>query len=114
MPGFAHARADRGARTTSGSTAAATRTRLGARELTLPMRVLAVADVYEALTSDRPYRPAMSSAQALEVIRSDVPRRLDESAFGALESVLSAEPRDLRAGRAESVLEPGTAGDERR
>ena len=42
--------------------------------LTLPMRVLAVADVYEALTSARPYRPAKSSAEALEVMRPDVPR----------------------------------------
>ena len=29
-----------------------------APELTMPMRALAVADVYEALTSARPYRPA--------------------------------------------------------
>ena len=52
------------------------------------MRVLAVADVYEALTSARPYRPAMSSAEALEVIRLDVPHRLDRDAFSALEAVL--------------------------
>ncbi len=52
------------------------------------MRVLAVADVYEALTSARPYRPAMSSAQALEVMRPDVPRRLDRDAYSALEAVL--------------------------
>ena len=52
------------------------------------MRVLAVADVYEALTSDRPYRPAMSSAEALEVMRPDVPGRLDRDAFSALEAVL--------------------------
>ena len=38
---------------------------LDAGALTLPMRILAVADVYEALTSPRPYRPAMSSAEAL-------------------------------------------------
>ena len=32
-----------------------------AAELTMPMRALAVADVYDALTSARPYRPARSS-----------------------------------------------------
>jgi HD-GYP domain-containing protein (c-di-GMP phosphodiesterase class II) len=87
--------------------------RLGAHELTPPMRILAVADVYDALTSDRPYRPAMSSLQALEVIREDVPKRLDPDAFAALEAVLSAEPRRIRANRAEAVLEHEGAGDDR-
>ena len=73
--------------------------------LTPPMRILAVADVYDALTSDRPYRPAMSSIQALEVMRAEVPERLDPDAFAALEAVLSAEPRGVRAGRARAVLE---------
>jgi HD-GYP domain-containing protein (c-di-GMP phosphodiesterase class II) len=56
--------------------------------LTVPMRVLAVADVYEALTSARPYRPARSSAEALDVMRPEVPSRLDSVAFAALEAVL--------------------------
>jgi HD-GYP domain-containing protein (c-di-GMP phosphodiesterase class II) len=55
-------------------------------ELTLPMRVLAVADVYEALTAERPYRSAWSSDRALEIVRLDVPRRLDHDAFAALDS----------------------------
>jgi putative nucleotidyltransferase with HDIG domain len=56
--------------------------------LTVPMRVLAVADVYEALISDRPYRPAFSPRDALELIRADVPQRLDPGAFAALERLL--------------------------
>ena len=39
----------------------------------MPMRLLAVADVYEALTSERPYRRAMRSDEALAIIRADVP-----------------------------------------
>jgi HD-GYP domain-containing protein (c-di-GMP phosphodiesterase class II) len=61
---------------------------LTARDLTVPMRVLAVADVYEALTSERPYRPARRSDEALEIIRADVPRRLDQEAFAALDGLL--------------------------
>jgi HD-GYP domain-containing protein (c-di-GMP phosphodiesterase class II) len=68
---------------------------LRADRLTLPMRVLAVADVYEALTSERPYRPAMSSAQALEEMRPEVPRRLDGAVFAALEAVLDDRARDV-------------------
>jgi HD-GYP domain-containing protein (c-di-GMP phosphodiesterase class II) len=57
---------------------------LSGSELTMPMRVLAVADVYEALTSDRPYRRALSSDEALGLMRREVPRRLDDAAFAAL------------------------------
>jgi HD-GYP domain-containing protein (c-di-GMP phosphodiesterase class II) len=61
-----------------------------ASELTMPMRVLAVADVYDALTSERPYRPARGSDEALDIIRADVPHRLDEDAVSALETLLAA------------------------
>jgi HD-GYP domain-containing protein (c-di-GMP phosphodiesterase class II) len=61
---------------------------LGADDLTMPMRVLAVADVYEALTAERPYRNALSDADALDLIRLDVPTRLDADAFSALVTVV--------------------------
>ena len=88
---------------------------LTAPELTMPMRLLAIADVYEALTSDRPYRPALSSDEALHTMRADVPNRLDADAFSALERLLAHDgaPPGLRgrfeAARAEAVLEPGSA-----
>ena len=68
--------------------------------LTVPMRVLAVADVYEALTSPRPYRPAMSSVEALDVMRPDVPSRLDGDAFTALEAVLEERLPETPAAQA--------------
>jgi HD-GYP domain-containing protein (c-di-GMP phosphodiesterase class II) len=36
-----------------------------------PTRVLAVADVFDALTSDRPYRPALAPDEALAIVRDD-------------------------------------------
>jgi HD-GYP domain-containing protein (c-di-GMP phosphodiesterase class II) len=77
---------------------------MGAAELTLPMRMLAVADVYEALTSPRPYRAAMSSHEALAVMRADVPERLDGEVFAALERLLADRDADS-ALRAVAVLE---------
>jgi HD-GYP domain-containing protein (c-di-GMP phosphodiesterase class II) len=80
-------------------------------ELTMPMRLLAVADVYEALTSDRPYRGALSSDEALDVMRAEVPSQLDRQAFDALERLLAegGAPPGLRgrydARRAEAVLD---------
>ena len=81
---------------------------LRAEQLTVPMRVLAVADVYEALTSERPYRAAMSSARALEEMRAEVPGRLDGEAFAALETVLEDRPAEdstHAAARAHAVLD---------
>ncbi len=96
---------------------------LTATELTMPMRTLAIADVYEALTSARPYRPAMTSARALEIIRADVPERLDAHAFSALETLLDrgadipsafepreGEPGESDAWRAHMVLERDRPG----
>ena len=62
---------------------------LAAEDLTMPMRVLAVADVYEALISERPYRPAYTSEAALELMSADVPTRLDAEAFAALKTLLA-------------------------
>jgi HD-GYP domain-containing protein (c-di-GMP phosphodiesterase class II) len=53
-------------------------------QLTMPMRLLAVADVYEALTSERPYRAAMRSEEALAIIRVEAPHALDADAAAAL------------------------------
>ena len=53
----------------------------------MPMRALAVADVYDALTSERPYRPAHSSdARARGPRAPEAPHRLDSDAVGALET----------------------------
>ena len=60
---------------------------LAGEALTMPMRVLAVADVYEALTSERPYRSAYRPTEALELMRADVPGRLDADAFAALQAL---------------------------
>ena len=65
---------------------------LDAYELTLPMRVLAVADVYEALTAERPYRHALPEDEALEIMRDEVPRRLDADAYEALVAVIEGPP----------------------
>jgi HD-GYP domain-containing protein (c-di-GMP phosphodiesterase class II) len=80
---------------------------LTASELTRPMRLLAVADVYEALTSERPYRPAFNSDQALSLIRSDVPERLDPDAFDVLERLLVADAAAGDVRRADAVFRLG-------
>ena len=59
--------------------------KLTGADLDTPMRVLAVADVYEALTADRPYRGPLAPEEALAIIDRDVPHKLDASVRQALE-----------------------------
>ena len=58
---------------------------LDASQLDLPMRVLAVADIYEALTADRPYRGPLPVEEAVAIIGRDSPEKLDADALSALE-----------------------------
>jgi putative two-component system response regulator len=54
---------------------------LAGEEIPLEGRITAVADVFDALLSDRPHRPAFTPAKAVEVIRenrgSTPPARID-------------------------------------
>jgi putative nucleotidyltransferase with HDIG domain len=57
---------------------------LAAPDLAIGARIVAVADVYEALTAERPYRAAMSTEQALEIMRREVGEHLAGDAVEAL------------------------------
>jgi putative nucleotidyltransferase with HDIG domain len=61
---------------------------LTAEELDLPSRILAVADVAEALGADRPYREALSLDEVLRTMRDEAGRTLHADACLALEDVL--------------------------
>ena len=71
--------------------------RLGADELTMPMRTLAVADVYAALTVERPYRPAYTPQRALELMQTQAPRRLDGDAVAALTTIVLDQAAGARS-----------------
>jgi HD-GYP domain-containing protein (c-di-GMP phosphodiesterase class II) len=61
--------------------------RLAGSRLSLEARILGLADVYSALTEDRPYRAAFSPREALAIMGRDVPGRLDAACFEALSAV---------------------------
>lgn len=60
-------------------------------ELPLEVRILAVADVFDALTADRPYRRASTAAEALAELDAQAGNGLDARCVEALRSVLSGE-----------------------
>jgi len=78
-----------------------------AEELSLEARILVVADMYGALTEDRPYRSGYSPEETLRLMESDVPGKIDDDCFTALASVA-----DSIAGNA-PVAAPSTKGSER-
>jgi len=56
---------------------------LEGEEIPLAARAFAVVDVYDALTSDRPYRPAWSPAAAVAHLREQAGRQFDSRAVAA-------------------------------
>ena len=65
---------------------------LAAFDLPRPARILAVADVFDALTADRPYRAAMPLAQALSIVRARAGTGLCPAAIAGLEAAFAGEP----------------------
>ena len=55
-------------------------------------RIVAVADVYDALTSDRPYRTALPREAALEYLMRQAGRTLDGRAVAALVELARENP----------------------
>jgi HD-GYP domain-containing protein (c-di-GMP phosphodiesterase class II) len=61
-------------------------------DLSPASRILAVADIYEALTAQRPYRAPMPPDEALALIRTDAGTKLCSEACDALEAATARAP----------------------
>jgi HD-GYP domain-containing protein (c-di-GMP phosphodiesterase class II) len=63
----------------------------GLRGMSIPFgsRIIAVADAYCAMTSDRPYREAMTSDKALSILREETGYKWDVNVVDALAAVVS-------------------------
>jgi two-component system cell cycle response regulator len=64
---------------------------LAGEKIPLIARILAVADAYLAMTSDRPYRPAMPVDEALAEMDRESGRQFDPTIVDALKRVLELE-----------------------
>lgn len=53
-------------------------------EIPIEARITAVADIFDALTSQRPYKPAWSNDQAFELLRTLAGSKLDADCVQAL------------------------------
>jgi putative nucleotidyltransferase with HDIG domain len=74
--------------------------RLICPDIPLLARIIAVADAYNAMTSDRPYRDAMPSRVARVRLAQAVESQFDTSVVAAFEAILAGATEAYRSGRA--------------
>jgi len=89
--------------------------RLCSDDIPLMSRIIAVADAYNAMTSDRPYRDAMPSRVARHRLAQAVESQFDTSVVAAFEAILAGADEDYRLGRRTdfgSLTEPGHPGSD--
>jgi HD-GYP domain-containing protein (c-di-GMP phosphodiesterase class II) len=67
-------------------------------EIPLVSRIIAVADAYNAMTSDRPYRDAMPSRVARLRLAQAVEAQFDTDVVAAFEAILAGATEDYRSG----------------
>jgi HD-GYP domain-containing protein (c-di-GMP phosphodiesterase class II) len=78
---------------------------LRADSIPLEALIVAVADTYDVLTSDRPYRKACSVSDALDVVQTEAGSHLDSKVVNALMTILDA---GNRSGHALETSRPGS------
>ncbi len=62
---------------------------LAGDEINLETRIVTTADIFDALTADRPYRPAMPVPKAYEIMEKELGTAIDVSCFRALQLALA-------------------------
>jgi putative nucleotidyltransferase with HDIG domain len=68
---------------------------LSAEGMSVPARIIAVADVYQALSEKRPYRESLPIETVFGIMDRDVPHRLDPECLKALKrSKLKSQTKD--------------------
>jgi HD-GYP domain-containing protein (c-di-GMP phosphodiesterase class II) len=70
---------------------------LAGEEIPIEGRIVAIADVFDALTTDRVYRPAFTVERAVEMMREERARHFDPVLLDIFLDVLSSSGPDARA-----------------
>ena len=78
---------------------------LSAEEIPLVSRIIAVADAYNAMTSDRPYRDAMPSRVARLRLAQAADSQFDTTVVAAFEAILAGATEEYRLAKRRDFLE---------
>ena len=73
-------------------------------EIPLLARIIGVADAYDAMTSDRPYREALPSRVARMSLAQAVGTQFDTTVVAAFEAILATADENYRSGRGASFM----------
>jgi putative nucleotidyltransferase with HDIG domain len=73
-------------------------------EIPLLARIIGVADAYDAMTSDRPYREALPSRVARMRLAQAVGTQFDTGVVAAFEAILATADENYRSGRGTSFM----------
>jgi HD-GYP domain-containing protein (c-di-GMP phosphodiesterase class II) len=85
---------------------------LKGEQIPLAARIVFVCDAYNAMTTDRPYRQAMSTAAALEELKTNAGTQFDPAIVAAvLEVVQDAQPESRAADDMRLLLSEVRMGD---
>ena len=75
-------------------------------------RIIAVADAYNAMTSDRPYRDAMPSRVARLRLAQAVDSQFDTAAVAAFEAILAGADEDYRLAKRRDFMQFAQSSDD--
>ncbi len=78
---------------------------IGAAEIPLGARIIAVADTFDAITSTRPYRPPRSHKQAIDILSNESGTQLDATVVAAFMACYTARRPVARSALASAVSE---------
>ena len=73
-------------------------------EIPVLARIIGVADAYDAMTSDRPYREALPSRVARMRLAQAVGTQFDTAVVAAFEAILATADENYRSGRGSSFM----------
>ena len=80
--------------------------KIGGDEIPLSARILCLADVWDALTTDRPYRTAFSRERAMEIMSADAGKAFDPALFTLFRTVVEQRTVTAAPGYARSAPIP--------
>lgn len=76
---------------------------VGAEQLSVETRIITTADVFDALTADRPYRKAMRVEKAMEIMEKDRGTAIDPDCLDALRRIIDRQAAAETAGHQASL-----------
>ena len=70
--------------------------KLNAEQISLPTRIITTADIFDAITAERPYRGAMPVSKALDIMTESLNTAIDSTCLEALKQALDKLPDELK------------------